>query len=200
MVGKENESQNKEIDPLTLEVISGPFQGQVFDKKGKKFSVGRTKNNSIYLKDPEISQHHAEVAWNGSTWEVRDKGSSNGTALNGMPLKEGERYPIKGGGPPPQPLAAAIFTRTSERYPIKGGDVIKFGCSSEVRVKIALPEVGEEDLNVEQYLTSQCDWLGKELKGKMEGIVESLWDDFSQVKADLERHTEETIQSGGCHV
>mmetsp|Transcript_25995 Transcript_25995/g.31544 ORF Transcript_25995/g.31544 Transcript_25995/m.31544 type:complete len:177 (+) Transcript_25995:284-814(+) len=176
MVGKENESQNKEIDPLTLEVISGPFQGQVFDKKGKKFSVGRTKNNSIYLKDPEISQHHAEVAWNGSTWEVRDKGSSNGTALNGMPLKEGERYPIK------------------------GGDVIKFGCSSEVRVKIALPEVGEEDLNVEQYLTSQCDWLGKELKGKMEGIVESLWDDFSQVKADLERHTEETIQSGGCHV
>jgi len=59
----------------------------------KKFMVGRTKTTAVCLKDGEVSQRHAELLWSaGDGWTLTDKGSSNGTKVNGATIKEGGAY------------------------------------------------------------------------------------------------------------
>ena len=41
------------------------------------------------VKDPSVSQKHAELVWTGAAWELTDLGSSNGTFVNGKELQEG---------------------------------------------------------------------------------------------------------------
>jgi hypothetical protein len=50
--------------------------------------VGRLPDNDIVLMDPRVSRHHAEVVQNGGRWMVRDRGSTNGVAVNGTIVKE----------------------------------------------------------------------------------------------------------------
>lgn len=52
-----------------------PFQQPVF-------SVGRSSQCDIVLKDPRASRHHSDLSWNGRQWEVSDRGSTNGTYVN----------------------------------------------------------------------------------------------------------------------
>jgi hypothetical protein len=46
------------------------------------FSVGRSSQCDIVLKDPRTSRHHSDFRWNGRRWEVTDQGSTNGTYVN----------------------------------------------------------------------------------------------------------------------
>ena len=39
------------------------------------------------IKDPAVSEKHAEFSWEGTAWTLRDLGSSNGTAVNGCRLQ-----------------------------------------------------------------------------------------------------------------
>jgi pSer/pThr/pTyr-binding forkhead associated (FHA) protein len=60
----------------------------------KKFMVGRTKTTAVCLKDSEVSQRHAELLWSADRgWTLTDKGSSNGTKVNGTTLEEGGACP-----------------------------------------------------------------------------------------------------------
>jgi hypothetical protein len=56
-----------------------PFQQPVF-------SVGRSSQCDIVLKDPRASRHHSDFRWNGRQWEVSDRGSTNGTYVNGVQI------------------------------------------------------------------------------------------------------------------
>ena len=48
-----------------------------------RIRIGRVKsNNPVCIKDPSVSQKHAELCWTGVRWEVADLGSSNGTWVN----------------------------------------------------------------------------------------------------------------------
>lgn len=73
---------------LRLSVTEGPCASQSFQSSGCFLTVGRTKRSSVYLKDGAVSERHAEFAWNGRAWTVRDVGSSNGTRINSRPLPE----------------------------------------------------------------------------------------------------------------
>jgi Protein of unknown function (DUF3662)/FHA domain len=62
---------------------------------GKSYAVlrsptrlGRLPDNDIVLMDPRVSRHHAEVIQKGGRWVVRDRGSTNGIAVNGTIVKE----------------------------------------------------------------------------------------------------------------
>jgi hypothetical protein len=63
-------------------------------------SVGRSGDCGIVLDDHRASRHHADFSWNGRQWEVVDKGSTNGTYVNGMQvhrpydLRVGDRVTI----------------------------------------------------------------------------------------------------------
>ena len=64
-------------------------------------TVGRAAENEIVLNDTFVSSDHARLTWNGKGWVLEDLGSTNGTQVNGQPVKR----------------ASAV----------KPGDVIEFG-------------------------------------------------------------------------
>src|SRR5207247_4729456 len=53
-------------------------------RDGAPLIVGRAPTSDIPVIDPTISRRHAEVHCDGSTVQVRDLGSSNGTFVNGV--------------------------------------------------------------------------------------------------------------------
>ena len=53
-----------------------------------RFTVGRTKENSLAIPDPAISRHHAEFIRLGNDVLLRDLGSTNGSYINGFRIAE----------------------------------------------------------------------------------------------------------------
>ena len=59
--------------------------------KGERKSVGRTKENDLWLDDASVSKLHAALAFNGeSQLLVADTGSTNGTFINGVRIAYGK--------------------------------------------------------------------------------------------------------------
>ncbi len=56
--------------------------------------VGRGPQCSLRLTGYYVSAQHAVVRWSGARWEVIDRGSRNGTVLDGEPLQPGRPYPL----------------------------------------------------------------------------------------------------------
>ena len=50
-------------------------------------SLGRDVNNSIVVEDPFASSEHAVLTFRGRAWYVEDRGSTNGTYVNGSPVQ-----------------------------------------------------------------------------------------------------------------
>lgn len=51
-------------------------------------SLGRAPTNTIVLHDTFCSQEHALLTRRGGQWWLEDRNSSNGTLLNGEPIRE----------------------------------------------------------------------------------------------------------------
>jgi Protein of unknown function (DUF3662)/FHA domain len=56
--------------------------------------IGRLPDCLISLSDPQVSRHHAEVRPGHAGYEVVDLGSTNGTLVNGVVVKE---HPLRDG-------------------------------------------------------------------------------------------------------
>lgn len=50
----------------------------------ERMSVGRADDNNIVIPDGSVSSHHAEIAFDGSSWVLTDTGSTNGTKVGGQ--------------------------------------------------------------------------------------------------------------------
>jgi len=50
--------------------------------------VGRSADNDVVLDDTFVSTEHARLVWNGRGWVVEDLKSTNGTRVNGHPVKK----------------------------------------------------------------------------------------------------------------
>lgn len=63
-------------------------------------SIGRDVNNAIVIDDSFVSAEHAMLTFRGRAWYVEDRGSTNGTWLNGqrveglLPLGYGDEVQI----------------------------------------------------------------------------------------------------------
>lgn len=67
------------------------MKGSVFDRNDTTIIVGRQKGRwKLFLNDPYISQKHARLYWEPEMeiWMVRDLGSSNGTFLNFIEVRD----------------------------------------------------------------------------------------------------------------
>ncbi len=53
---------------------------------GRPLLFGRGGENDIVIDDIRASRLHAELRWDGSGFLIEDKGSSNGTFINGRPV------------------------------------------------------------------------------------------------------------------
>lgn len=102
-------------------------------------SVGRSSECELVLDDHRASRHHADIRWNGRQWEVVDRGSTNGTYVNGMrvhrpyDLRLGDRVtigettlvlrevaPRAQPAAPSQPRVAKEMSRTAEGPALRG--------------------------------------------------------------------------------
>lgn len=63
-------------------------------------SIGRDVNNSIVIEDTFVSAEHALLTFRGRAWFVEDRGSTNGTWVNGnrvatyLPLGYGDELQV----------------------------------------------------------------------------------------------------------
>ncbi len=76
------------MNRATLLVIQGQDQGARFHVGDEPIGIGRGVRNEIRLLDTEVSRQHAQVLREGQRHVLIDRGSSNGTFLNGRPVKQ----------------------------------------------------------------------------------------------------------------
>jgi pSer/pThr/pTyr-binding forkhead associated (FHA) protein len=70
---------------------------QLFTLSHGVTSIGRPTLDhkpDIELSDPQISRDHAGITFRDGTFWLQDRGSTNGTTLNGNLLKKDEEYPL----------------------------------------------------------------------------------------------------------
>ncbi|NII52271.1 FhaA domain-containing protein [Frigoribacterium endophyticum] len=60
---------------------------------GQRTVIGRGSDADITVSDTGTSRQHVEVLWDGQHAQVRDLGSTNGSKLNGSPLKKSPLLP-----------------------------------------------------------------------------------------------------------
>jgi pSer/pThr/pTyr-binding forkhead associated (FHA) protein len=61
------------------------------------FTIGRADDNDLNLEKPTVSRHHAHVTEEGDRWFLEDRGSFNGTFLNGSRIQPGVKVPLRHG-------------------------------------------------------------------------------------------------------
>lgn len=78
-----------------LHVLAGVHRGKVFRVDGPLVSVGRSAECEIQFPDRSVSRHHCRIRLHGREWWIEDAESTNGTVLNGRPVRDPER--LQGG-------------------------------------------------------------------------------------------------------
>ena len=59
--------------------------------------VGRGSQCALRLTPSYVSAQHAVIRWNGRAWELIDRGSRNGTRVNGEPVEAGRSHKLARG-------------------------------------------------------------------------------------------------------
>jgi hypothetical protein len=54
--------------------------------KQSVLSMGRGTQCDVVVQDSRASRHHSDIRWNGRQWEIMDRGSTNGTYINGVQI------------------------------------------------------------------------------------------------------------------
>ncbi len=62
-----------------------------------EFTIGRAEDNDLTIEKPTVSRHHALVSEEGDRWFLEDRGSFNGTFLNGSRIQAGAKVPVRHG-------------------------------------------------------------------------------------------------------
>lgn len=77
-----------DADHNKLVRVNDEFAGEEFKLSEVKNTIGRTDDNFILLSDPSISREHAVIHRDGDRYVLSDRGSSNGTRVNGRDISK----------------------------------------------------------------------------------------------------------------
>ena len=85
--------------PVEREVVTLTIEGRVHPVTSRRVVLGRSRECDIRVSDANVSRRHAELVQEGATYWVVDLDSTNGTELNGKPvrrekLSDGDRITI----------------------------------------------------------------------------------------------------------
>jgi two-component system, NtrC family, sensor kinase len=75
------------VTKANLLVIQGVDQGTRFELDTRDVGIGRGVRNAVRILDTEVSRMHATIEWADGAHSLTDKGSSNGTFVNGAPIR-----------------------------------------------------------------------------------------------------------------
>ena len=71
-----------------LVAIAGPLEGTIFPITEAEISIGRERSNQLWINDISVSRRHSIIKRELDEFELLDLDSSNGTRVNGVPVKE----------------------------------------------------------------------------------------------------------------
>lgn len=71
-----------------LKVVNGKNAGQIINLDISGAFIGRKANCKIYIPDPNLSRYHAFIGWENKKLYLEDRGSTNGTYVNGQLIKK----------------------------------------------------------------------------------------------------------------
>ena len=71
-----------------LVVVAGPLCGEAFPLESAATTIGRDASAQLSIPDRLMSRRHCAIEPAGEAFLLRDLGSSNGTYVNGMPVRE----------------------------------------------------------------------------------------------------------------
>jgi pSer/pThr/pTyr-binding forkhead associated (FHA) protein len=69
-------------------IIAGPDTGREYPLTTVTVNIGRDLTNDIVIQDPEVSRFHARLRRTAQGFEIEDLGSTNGTHINKVQLRE----------------------------------------------------------------------------------------------------------------
>jgi len=72
---------------LVLIGTEGGFQGEEITVTGQTSTIGRGSDCDIVLDASDVSRRHARISWNSGVARIEDMGSTNGTFVNGDPVR-----------------------------------------------------------------------------------------------------------------
>ncbi|NOZ87095.1 MAG: FHA domain-containing protein [Deltaproteobacteria bacterium] len=73
---------------FSLTITEGDGKGEKFEFDRVEISVGRNPENDMVLSSSKVSRCHFNIRYAGTKYIIRDEGSSNGTLVNGKPIKK----------------------------------------------------------------------------------------------------------------
>jgi pSer/pThr/pTyr-binding forkhead associated (FHA) protein len=68
--------------------VSPDVKGKNLNLDKSPFTIGGASDNVLPLSIPGVSGHHCEIVTEGTTFKLRDLGSTNGTRINGRDITE----------------------------------------------------------------------------------------------------------------
>ena len=71
-----------------LHLIKGNPQGKQVEIPPGTLTVGRAEDSALIIASTRVSRHHCEIVNDEKRLVIRDKGSGNGTLVNGARIKE----------------------------------------------------------------------------------------------------------------
>jgi small-conductance mechanosensitive channel len=80
--------------PAHLYVAEGPDRGVSLALDGKEVTVGRSRDCTLRLNEPNASKDHLRIAWEDGAWQLTDLESSFGTQVNGRPATSKALVPL----------------------------------------------------------------------------------------------------------
>lgn len=72
---------------ISFQVIEGLEAGRIYRDLRTPLTIGREEDNDVQLNDERISRFHAKVQTDGQKFILTDLDSTNGTRVNGHPIK-----------------------------------------------------------------------------------------------------------------
>ena len=80
-------SVRQHMEAPRLAALDGPLKGHLVALTKKLLLIGQGLDCDLRVPDPLASRRHCEITKNRGQFEVRDLGSTNGTFVNGKPIK-----------------------------------------------------------------------------------------------------------------
>jgi hypothetical protein len=91
--GDEAATRARNVPPkAVLRGVSGAYFGRIVPLRGK-LVIGRGSDCDLVLDEPEMSRRHAMIENSGDAIFLRDLGSSNGTFVNGVQVRNAVLHP-----------------------------------------------------------------------------------------------------------
>ena len=82
---------------MKLLIEEGEAAGQDFPLTRPVVTLGRGRENDVVLLEHGVSRQHARIQHGPQGWTLTDLGSTNGTFVNGQPIRANESYLLQPG-------------------------------------------------------------------------------------------------------